>query len=339
MDTGTNASADNNGIYVSLNGVYYQLQISRELNQYSPEDHGYLAGVGNHPPGAKQVWYGVFLRAINESHQARRTADHFDIRDTQGNVYDPVAVDPNSNQFVWTAQTLQPLQTEPLPDTTASFGPTQGALVLFKLNTSVYANRPLTLEHPLRVPDGNHLAEPLRRLRLLRAAGVAVFIVALAAALIAGPAGAAAWSPALRLAGPAELDVTPLQVAFGPGGQAAVGFGFVDPDRPGGATASVALIPAAGKPARARRVPHARQVLDLAYLGGRLQILSGTSGGGLPCCTQIQTLAMGTRGFSAPHSLIRGLAGVSTGPAARLRDRIPRRLRLLGGCLGVAGGA
>lgn len=117
----------------------------------------------------------------------------------------------------------------------------------------------------------------------------------------------------MRLAGPVEFDVTPLQAAFGPGGQAAVGFGFVDPDRPGGATASVALIPGAGKPARARRVPHARQVLDVAYLGGTLQILSGTSGGGLACCTRIQTLALGTRGFSAPHSLIQGLAGVSTG--------------------------
>jgi hypothetical protein len=146
VDTGTNASADNNGVYVSLNGVYYQLQISRELNQYSPEDHGYLAGVGNHPPGAAQLWYGVFLRAFNGSHQARTTADRFDIRDTQGNVYNPVAVDPNTNQYVWTAQTLQPLQTEPLPDTTAAFGPTQGALILFKLNTSVYANRPLTLD-------------------------------------------------------------------------------------------------------------------------------------------------------------------------------------------------
>lgn len=145
-ETTTNASADNNGIYVSLNGVDYQLQISRELNQYSAEDHDYLAGVGNHPPGAQQLWYGVFLRAVNESHQSRTTADKFDIRDTQGNVYNPVAVNPSTNQYVWTAQTLAPLATEPLPDTTASLGPTQGALILFKLNTTVYSDRPLTLE-------------------------------------------------------------------------------------------------------------------------------------------------------------------------------------------------
>jgi hypothetical protein len=55
-------------------------------------------------------------------------------------------VDANLNPYAWTAQTLQPLGTEPAPDTTASFGPTQGAELLFKLNISAYSNRPLTLE-------------------------------------------------------------------------------------------------------------------------------------------------------------------------------------------------
>ena len=41
---------------------------------------------------------------------------------------------------------LKPLGTEPAPDSTAYFGPTQGAELLFKLNNSVYSNRPLTLE-------------------------------------------------------------------------------------------------------------------------------------------------------------------------------------------------
>lgn len=142
----TDAGADNNGVYVTLDDVSYQLQVSRELNRFSSEDHGYLAGIGNHPPGAKQIWYGVFLRAINKSNQPRKTADSFDIRDTQGKVYEPVPIDPATNQYVWTSQTLQPLESEPGPDTTANFGPTQGALVLFKLDTSAYANRPLTLE-------------------------------------------------------------------------------------------------------------------------------------------------------------------------------------------------
>ena len=40
---------------------------------------------------------------------------------------------------------LEPSGVEPAPSTTASLGPTQGGLVLFKLPTSVYSNRPLTL--------------------------------------------------------------------------------------------------------------------------------------------------------------------------------------------------
>lgn len=143
---GKDAPAENDGVYVSLHGIDYQLQVSRELNPYSAEDHGYLAGVGNHPPSPQQLWYGVFMRAVNNSGHTQTTTDNFDIRDTQGNVYYPVPVPASNNQYVWTAMQLAPLETQPAPDTTASFGPTQGALVLFKLNTSVYANRPLTLD-------------------------------------------------------------------------------------------------------------------------------------------------------------------------------------------------
>jgi len=37
-------------------------------------------------------------------------------------------------------------QTYPLENSTAYFGPTGGGLVLFKINTSAYSNRPLTLQ-------------------------------------------------------------------------------------------------------------------------------------------------------------------------------------------------
>ena len=54
-------------------------------------------------------------------------------------------LDPALNPFAWTAETLQPNGTEPGPNTIASDGPTQGGLLLFKVNDSVYSNRPLTL--------------------------------------------------------------------------------------------------------------------------------------------------------------------------------------------------
>ena len=141
--------ADNEGVYVDAGQVSYQVQISRQLNPFNSEDHGYLSGVTATPPKPNEEWFAVFLWAKNESKSNQTTANTFDIIDTQGNKYYPVPVNPSTNPYAWTAQALQPLGTEPAPDTTAYFGPTQGAELLFKLNNSVYSNRPLTLEiHP-----------------------------------------------------------------------------------------------------------------------------------------------------------------------------------------------
>jgi hypothetical protein len=142
------ADANNNGGYVDAGPVTYQLQISRELNRYSSEDSGYVSGLpaGTAQPTSTQEWYGVFLWAKNQTSQSQVTTDNFDIVDTQGNTYYPLKLDPAVNPYAWTKQTLQALGTEPGPDTTAAFGPTQGGLLLFKLGDSAYANRPLTLQ-------------------------------------------------------------------------------------------------------------------------------------------------------------------------------------------------
>jgi hypothetical protein len=141
-------SAENDGVYVEAGPITYQLQVSRELNQYATEDSQYLKGLptGTGSLTASQEWYGVFLWAKNQTKQPEDTSSTFDIVDTQGNKYYPIAVDPAANRYAWTAQRLSPGGVEPGPDTTASFGPTQGGLLLFKLNTSVYDNRPLILE-------------------------------------------------------------------------------------------------------------------------------------------------------------------------------------------------
>jgi hypothetical protein len=142
------ADANNDGDYVSAGYITYQLQISRELNQYSTEDAAYLKGLpADLSPklGPNELWYGVFLYAKNQSGRAATTSDNFEIVDTQGNVYRPVKLDPNVNPFAWTSMTLANLDTEPGPNTVASLGPTQGGLLLFRVSNSVYSNRPLTL--------------------------------------------------------------------------------------------------------------------------------------------------------------------------------------------------
>jgi hypothetical protein len=153
--TNTPPTAENDGVYVTAGPITYQLEISRQLNQYATEDRQYVTGL---PSGVSatltptQLWYGVFLWAKNQTKRPQMTTDNFDIVDTLGNTYAPVKVNPAVNPYAWTAQSLPPGETEPAPDTTASFGPTQGGLVLFKLPTSVYDNRPLTLQ--IKGPTG-----------------------------------------------------------------------------------------------------------------------------------------------------------------------------------------
>jgi len=144
------ADPENFGVYVWAGNITYQLQISRELNGFSTEDSQYLEGLPKStvPPTANQEWYGVFVWAWNQTKQYQQTAplSAFDIVDTQGNMYHPYPINPAENPYQWTSQQLAPRATEPAPDTTAYFGPTQGQLLLFKIDTSAYANRPLTLQ-------------------------------------------------------------------------------------------------------------------------------------------------------------------------------------------------
>jgi hypothetical protein len=142
------ADANNNGGYVDAGPITYQLQISRELNQYGVEDSQYLKGLptGVSPSiGPTQLWYGVFLWAKNQTQKPQLLSDNFEVVDTQGNVYRPVALDRQANDFAWTGRKLEPLETYPIPNSVASEGPTQGGLLLFKVSDSVYSNRPLTL--------------------------------------------------------------------------------------------------------------------------------------------------------------------------------------------------
>jgi hypothetical protein len=138
----------NNGVYVDAGPITYQLQVSRELNQYAVEDSQYLAGL---PPGTgalapDQLWYGVFLWAKNQSDQPQLTAKSFVIVDSSHHFYYPIALDAELNAYAWTQKELLPGHSVPIPNTTAYYGPTGGNLLLFKLPTTVYSNRPLTLQ-------------------------------------------------------------------------------------------------------------------------------------------------------------------------------------------------
>jgi hypothetical protein len=142
------ADANNSGGYVKAGPVTYQLEVSRELNPYASEDSGYLTGLPKRQAtlAPDQEWYMVSLWAKNTTKVPQQTTSRFDVIDTQGNVYTPIYY---NNPYVWKSETLAPGAIEPAPNTTAGYGPTQGAMLLFKVyssgDKSVYSNRPLTL--------------------------------------------------------------------------------------------------------------------------------------------------------------------------------------------------
>jgi hypothetical protein len=163
----------------------------------------------------------------------------------------------------------------------------------------VPAPRPIVPAARLIVPAAR-LIVPAARLILLAAT------FALAAAT---PAPADSWGAPQRLAGPLSLDLAPARIAFSPGGAAAVGFGAQDEDHPAEARALVVSRSAHGLLASARRVPGAREILDLSFDGRALELLAGSAPAGLACCSSAGLELAGGRG----QTIIRTLAGATVG--------------------------
>lgn len=154
VSTGTYAGESGaNAPYLNLGPLIYQVQLSRELNPANSEDAGYLQGVpyaeGRLLPG--QEWFGVFLQVYNNTEQAHPASELISISDTEGNVYHPIQVLP-TNHYIYRAGVVPAKSVLPKADTTASFGPTQGALLLFKIKVESLNNRPLELK--IAKPEG-----------------------------------------------------------------------------------------------------------------------------------------------------------------------------------------
>jgi hypothetical protein len=133
------------GFYVDSGRITYQVEVSRELNPYATEDKAYLAGICDASLTPSQEWFAVFLWATNQSKVAVTTSDNITISDSQRNVYRPVPFSCGANPIAWTPTHLRPQQSVPLADSPAYYDLAQGAELLFKVNDSVYGNRPLVL--------------------------------------------------------------------------------------------------------------------------------------------------------------------------------------------------
>ena|SRR5215218_8222013 len=132
------------GIYVGVDDLTYQVQISRILNPASREDQAYLRGVSEEP-AADEVWFGVFMRVENETDEEHPAADRFRIVDTQEEEFEPVDIDPELNVFGYQPRPVGAGELLPAPNSPAYDNTIRGELILFKLPVASLGNRPLEL--------------------------------------------------------------------------------------------------------------------------------------------------------------------------------------------------
>ncbi len=148
VTTGTYAGASGkNAPYLNVGPLIYEVKISRQLNPYNVEDAQLLGGLSPAEralaPG--EEWLGVFMQVYNNTGDPHPIATNLTISDTEGNVYYPI-VPGSSNPFAYKPQVLQAKAQVPAPNTIAANGPTQGALLLYKIKVVSLDNRPLELK-------------------------------------------------------------------------------------------------------------------------------------------------------------------------------------------------
>jgi hypothetical protein len=133
--------------YLNVGPLVYEVQISRELNPANPEDAAYLQGLT--PLEAKlgpgEEWLAVSLQVYNENHAAEQASSDITLADTQGNLY--TALQPGAaNLYAYRGGTVRSNGKLPEPGTPASYGPSQGELLLYKIKVISLDNRPIEIK-------------------------------------------------------------------------------------------------------------------------------------------------------------------------------------------------
>jgi hypothetical protein len=139
---------ENEGLYLSLGELKYQVQLSRQLNQYDIQDKSLLRGISaaDQQLQADEVWFGVFLQVENESKEPMKPSGDIEVIDTQEEVFKPLTLD-DTNMFAYRATDAIPAgEVLPLADTPGYDTPIRGSMLLFKLKRAALDNRPLELK-------------------------------------------------------------------------------------------------------------------------------------------------------------------------------------------------
>ena len=137
--------AGREGLPEKIGNLDYNVYLTRELNLKDVEDSGYYKGP-EAPPG--YALYGVWLTVCNPASEVESphwmASSRFTIESTQGETFHPLPL-PADNVFAYHARPLKHGACIPEPGSLAAAGPTNGAMLIFKLPLDALENRPLDL--------------------------------------------------------------------------------------------------------------------------------------------------------------------------------------------------
>lgn len=126
---------------VKLEGIQYNVVLSRFLNPEDTEDSAYLDG---QTPSSGKSYFGVFMEVQNENKSAKTLPFAFSLTDASGQSFESIP-GPNFYAFPFEGE-IEAEEQIPAPDSPPQQGPIGGVLVLFMLPDTVSANRPLTMQ-------------------------------------------------------------------------------------------------------------------------------------------------------------------------------------------------
>jgi hypothetical protein len=129
------------GLALELDGITYNVFITRQLNPRVPPDGAYVTDEA--PPG--EALYGIFIQVCNHTDEAHETVSDFVVKDNQENEFEPEEL-PVDNHFAYSPRTLDPDECIPEAGSVAQLGPSAGSMLLFEFPLETTENRPLELE-------------------------------------------------------------------------------------------------------------------------------------------------------------------------------------------------
>ena len=139
---------ENEGLYLPLGELKYQVQGSRQLNPDDIQDRALLEGVPADQRTLKEdeVWFGVFMQVENQSDEPLNPSGEIEIVDTQEDVFEPLDL-AASNPFAYrSTESIAGGELSPQQDTPGFNTANQGSMLLFKLTLEALDNRPLELK-------------------------------------------------------------------------------------------------------------------------------------------------------------------------------------------------